>query len=554
WTLQLEEPWTVGTHTVTGSLLGASDTFQVTITESPIASIDIKDVTIIEHTNGYTVAYDTDDTYYYSPKLSATITFKDGSTQDINDYLVLEDDWYWLVTNMSSLQEEQPWAIGTYTATGSLLGANDTFQITIAKSPVASIEIQDLSVMEYSNGYSSNGTFYYKPSVTATITFKDGTKKENAEGFEFSGIWYGLETNMADIQYDQPWSVGTYAVTASLLDAQDTFRVTVHSQNLPTMNFADVGNNDWFASYISYAVVNGLFKGTSATTFEPHENITRAQLVQALANLSKVDTSNPNVATPFTDVPAGMWYSPAIRWAVENGIVSGMGDGTFQPNTPITREQMCLMLVNYVEKYQKNELYALADVLSFEDDATISSWAKEAVYKCAKSKLINGMGDGTFNPQGTAIRAQGATLFSNFHKYLTTEVFPVSPTKIKNRTYKLLQPGQFSEGEFSYSSLEITTFAISNMAGSIYSTDSFFYLESTFCDPTDHAELHNPIKYNGKEYCMVGVRGGESEFCISDNRIIFSGIELELLSNDTLRVVAVSDNSYWEVSPGDIFA
>ena len=186
--------------------------------------------------------------------------------------------------------------------------------------------------------------------------------------------------------------------------------------------FTDVANGKWYTPHISYAVENGIFNGTSATTFSPDTNMTRAQFVQVFANISNVDTSNKNVKTTFTDVPSGKWYTAAVKWAAENGVVNGMGDGTFEPETPVTREQMCVMLVNYVEKFQKETLKSTVDTKTFADDTKIASWAKTSVYKCAKAGLVKGVGNNKFDPQGTTTRAQGATFFSNFHKYVNTSV------------------------------------------------------------------------------------------------------------------------------------
>lgn len=181
--------------------------------------------------------------------------------------------------------------------------------------------------------------------------------------------------------------------------------------------FTDVKQGAWYEEHISYAVENGIFNGTSATTFSPNTNMTRAQFVQVFANISNVDTSNKNVSSSFSDVPSGKWYTAAVKWAAENGVVNGMGDGKFAPEQPVTREQMCVMLVNYVEKFQKKSLDSTINAQTFKDDAKMASWAKDSVYKCAKAGLVNGVGNNMFDPQGTTTRAQGATFFSNFHKY-----------------------------------------------------------------------------------------------------------------------------------------
>ncbi|MBR4949248.1 MAG: leucine-rich repeat protein [Clostridia bacterium] len=180
--------------------------------------------------------------------------------------------------------------------------------------------------------------------------------------------------------------------------------------------FKDVAENSWYKEYVDFAVTYGIFKGTASDIFSPETDMTRAQMVQVFANLSGIDTTNSNVESGFKDVPKGTWYTSAVTWAAQNKIVSGVGDGKFDPDAKITREQMCLMLCNYIEKCLGKTIEPEKEVSTFADDGSISDWAKEAVYKCAKSGLVNGVGNNKFDPQSTATRAQGATLFTNFYK------------------------------------------------------------------------------------------------------------------------------------------
>lgn len=181
-----------------------------------------------------------------------------------------------------------------------------------------------------------------------------------------------------------------------------------------TKSFSDVKSSDWFKYYVDYAVANGMFKGTSDTTFSPNTDMTRAQFVQVLANLSGVALNN-NVNSGFNDVPTGAWFTGAVKWAVDNGVASGIGNGKFDPNAKVTREQMCVMLVNYVENYLGKSLKVTTASSTIADDNNISTWAKDAVYKCYKAGLVSGTGNNMFSPKVVANRAQGATIFTNFH-------------------------------------------------------------------------------------------------------------------------------------------
>jgi len=180
--------------------------------------------------------------------------------------------------------------------------------------------------------------------------------------------------------------------------------------------FIDVPAKAWYKKFVDYSVTYGIFTGTSSNTFSPNTDMTRAQFVQVFANVSGVNTSNKNVNTGFSDVPKGKWYTAAVTWAAQNGIVNGVGGGRFDPNAKVTREQMCLMIVNYIENYQKRTLSVTTNAPTFADDAKIAKWAKTAVYKCAKAGLVNGVGNNKFDPKASATRAQGATIFTNFFK------------------------------------------------------------------------------------------------------------------------------------------
>ncbi len=180
--------------------------------------------------------------------------------------------------------------------------------------------------------------------------------------------------------------------------------------------FDDVKTNSWYKEYVDYVVKNKIFEGTGKNKFSPNDSITRAQFVQVFANLEGVDTKNKNVTTKFSDVTANKWFSPAVKWASENGVVNGYLDGTFKPNESITREQMCIMLVNYAD-YKKITLKKVNAKNKFADDSKIGSWAKDAVYKCQMADIVNGMGDNKFEPKATGTRAQACVIFTKFHKY-----------------------------------------------------------------------------------------------------------------------------------------
>ena len=183
-------------------------------------------------------------------------------------------------------------------------------------------------------------------------------------------------------------------------------------QPRPTVNFKDVSKKAWYYNAVAYTVNKGIFAGITATTFEPGTPMTRAMFVATLSRMAGVKLSN-KVTTKFSDVKSGQWYTGAVKWASDNGIVKG-SDGKFMPNDPITREQICTIFVTYA-KYRKVTLKATLPAVKFKDAAKISGWAKAAVTTCQRAGLVAGS-NGSFNPQGKASRAEVAQILMSYDK------------------------------------------------------------------------------------------------------------------------------------------
>ncbi len=180
----------------------------------------------------------------------------------------------------------------------------------------------------------------------------------------------------------------------------------------PAVTFKDVPKKAWYYDAVAYTVSKGIFAGITQTTFEPNTPMTRAMFVATLSRMAGVKVNN-NVKTVFSDVKSGQWYTGAVKWASDNGIVSG-SDGKFMPNDPITREQICTILVTYA-KYKKITLTPKQAAVSFKDAAKISKWAKAAVTTCQRAGLVAGA-NGSFNPKGKATRAEVAQILTMFDK------------------------------------------------------------------------------------------------------------------------------------------
>ncbi len=195
-----------------------------------------------------------------------------------------------------------------------------------------------------------------------------------------------------------------------LMDSRAIPKVTVDVTSI----FSDLGNKDWYVKNgaITFAYTNGLLEGSNGK-MDPNGTMTRAMFVAVLSRISGVKVNN-KVSTPFSDVKSGQWYTGAVKWASENGIVTG-ANGKFMPNDPITREQICTILVTY-SKFEKITLNPRIKAVTFKDAAKISKWAKSAVTTCQRAELVAGS-NGYFNPQGKATRAEVATIFMYFYKY-----------------------------------------------------------------------------------------------------------------------------------------
>ena len=207
--------------------------------------------------------------------------------------------------------------------------------------------------------------------------------------------------------------VRTYTCTRCSVTKTETIPATGSVD--VTQMFTDVTKN-WAYPGIQYCVTHGIMGGMGDGTFAPTGTTTRAQIVQILYNLE--GTPAVSGTTPFTDLTAN-WYKPAILWAYQNNVVAGKSPTTFDPEGPVTREQIAVILTEYMFHVLKmNRTWTPADLSTFPDGANVSSWAKEAMQDAVALGLINGTKapDGLvyLDPQGSAARQQVATILMNF--------------------------------------------------------------------------------------------------------------------------------------------
>ena len=177
----------------------------------------------------------------------------------------------------------------------------------------------------------------------------------------------------------------------------------------PVIEFVDVPQKAWFVEAVNYAVQNGLMNGVGNDQFNPEGSMTRAMLVTVLWRYEGEPEAGKNT---FSDVPNGQWYTNAVAWAAENGIVGGVGNNRFDPDGEITREQMATILFRYARK-KGIDTGKRGDLSGFPDANMVSDYAKAPVQWVVAEKIINGS-DGKLLPQGNATRAQVSAILMRF--------------------------------------------------------------------------------------------------------------------------------------------
>ena len=177
--------------------------------------------------------------------------------------------------------------------------------------------------------------------------------------------------------------------------------------------FQDVKENDWFFDAVWYVHRNGLMTGTGGSTFEPNGPATRAMIPTILHRLEGSPTTAAH--SGFTDLGAGEWYSNGVVWSAENNIILGISQDKFAPDANITREELAAMLYRYAA-YKGLVTDTTENLSGFVDGDKVSSWALDAMKWAVGAGLIQGKGEGVLDPQGLALRSQIAAIFQRFLK------------------------------------------------------------------------------------------------------------------------------------------
>ncbi len=261
-----------------------------------------------------------------------------------------------------------------------------------------------------------NGTVSVSPSRpsrgrTVTIT------AEPEEGFEVDEVIVTDRNGDAvtvtaegggKYTFTQPSGRVTITVT---FRAADSVSDCTGDESCPMAQFTDVNMDGWYHDGVHYCIANGLMNGVSADEFDPNGTLTRAMMVTVLYRME----GEPAVsgAADFEDVADDTWYTDAVAWAAAIGIVNGISETEYAPNSNITREQLATMLYRYAA-YKAYGTSAAGDLEDYSDAENVSDYAAEALTWAVDAELVNGMGDNTLAPKGSATRAQTATLLMRF--------------------------------------------------------------------------------------------------------------------------------------------
>ena len=194
---------------------------------------------------------------------------------------------------------------------------------------------------------------------------------------------------------------------------QPGYAVCDHGEDCLLTAFSDLNSNAWYHDGVHWALENGVMQGVGTDLFAPSETTTRAMLVTMLYRMEGEPETEYDMS--FTDVEEGKWYTEAIRWAAANEIVKGYAEETFGPMNELTREQLAAILYRYAQTKGVNvSVGEDTNILSYDDAFDVSDWANAAMCWAVGAGIIQGTGDGALSPKTGATRAQVATMLMRY--------------------------------------------------------------------------------------------------------------------------------------------
>jgi len=277
------------------------------------------------------------------------------------------------------------------------------------------------SAHNYPNNFSDSWIYSQSGASSLTLVFDERTSLES--GFDYLYLYDGSGQEVG--KYTGTELAGKTVLingdTVRIKLVSDTagnawgFKVTSVAADIKPVEFSDVKEGSWQSAPAQYVYQRGIMtgKGTDASgnvIFAPNDNLTRAEFAQIL--YSAEGKPKLSYRERFSDVADSMWYTSAILWAADQGIVSGYGDGRYGTHDNITREQLAAMLYKYAE-YKGYDTSARADLGSFTDSGKVSSWAKSQLQWAVSNGVMSGKG-AVLDPLGNATRAECAAMLRTF--------------------------------------------------------------------------------------------------------------------------------------------
>ena len=288
----------------------------------------------------------------------------------------------------------------------NLVTAGSTIQITDASGNVlySAKAVRNASYILFASpDLSSGSTYTLKNGTTAAATATASTAA--------SGGMSGPGNQVGNTPGQPPEGMGPGGQQGQQPPENPENAIPEPQGNAPGLaEYDDVNPSDWFYPAVQFVSERGIMVGTGAN-FEPDAATSRAMLVTILYRLEGEPTVNS--ANPFRDITDHQWYSDAVIWASENGIVSGYGSGLFGPTDHITREQFATILYRYAQ-FKGYDISATADLSSYTDASSINSWAEAAMKWACAEGLISGRTATTLVPAGNATRAEAAAILMRF--------------------------------------------------------------------------------------------------------------------------------------------
>ncbi|MEA4946983.1 MAG: S-layer homology domain-containing protein [Oscillospiraceae bacterium] len=290
----------------------------------------------------------------------------------------------------------------------SISGASGkTAQVTIIQGNTSALSsdvkalIGDRPVIQLSLSLNGIQTEWSNPAAPVTVSIPYIPTAEELKNPNSIVVWYidgsGRAVCISSGHYDASTGKVTFTTT----------HFSQYAVGYNNISFTDVSG--WYKDYVNYLAARKIINGTGNGCFSPDANITRAEFVTILANLSGNDLSGCT-SFAFSDVSTTDWYFKAVQWAYEKGVATG-SNGNFDPNANITREQMAVMFYNYAKYAGANVSNVEGmSVREFSDYKSISNWALEPIQWAINNKIISGNGDGSFAPQRGATRAEAAKM------------------------------------------------------------------------------------------------------------------------------------------------